>query len=285
MTEAEHKKNFKPLDIKEIFHDKNPSLARIIPGFVFRFLHRILRMDFTNEILYNFGYLKGVEFSKATIAFFNVTVDVNGRENLPEGDRHIFAANHPLGGFDAGLIYRELSNKYSHINILVNDILMNIKNMEGIFVPINKHGAQAMENVRRINAVFDSDAHVMTFPAGLVSRRTKGVIRDPLWNKNFITKSVQYKRDIVPIHVSGRNSNFFYNLSNIRKFLGIRANLEMFFLPNETYKHRNKHYVLNIGKPISYKVFDKRHTPAEWALKVQDHLYELPEDCNRQFSV
>ena len=144
MTEAEHKKNFKPLSIKEIFKEKNPEMARWIPGFIYRFLHRILRMDFTNEILYNYGYLKGIEFSRATIDYFNVTVEVKGRENLPDGGRNIIASNHPLGGFDAGLIFRELSNKYSHIRILVNDILMNIKNMDTVFVPINKHGSQAM---------------------------------------------------------------------------------------------------------------------------------------------
>lgn len=285
MNEAEHKKNFKPLDIKTIFYEKNPSMARIIPGFVYRFLHRILQMDITNEILYNYGYLQGVEFSKATIDFFNVTVDVNGRDNLPDEGRIIFASNHPLGGFDAGLIFRELSYKYRNIRILVNDILMNIKNMDSVFVPINKHGAQAMENVRRINEMFASDAQVFTFPAGLVSRRKKGIIRDSAWNKNFISKAVQYKRDIIPIHISGRNTNFFYNLSNFRKFFGIKANLEMFFLPKETYNHRNKHYEINIGKPIPYSTFDRRFTPAEWALKVQDHVYKLPEDCNRHFSV
>jgi len=284
MTEAEHKKNYKPLDVRDILKEKNPSAARVIPGFVYNFLNRILRMDFTNEILYNHGYKRGVEFSKSTIDFFNVTVDVNGRENLPEGGRYIFPANHPLGGFDGGLIFRELSNKYNKINVLVNDILMNVRNMEGTFIPINKHGAQASENVRRINEVFDSQAQVITFPAGLVSRRRKGIIRDPDWNKNFISKSIQYQRDIVPIHISGRNSDFFYNLANLRKFLRIKTNLEMFFLPNETYKHRNKHYTINIGRPIPYTTFTKAHSYKEWAKMVQDHVYCLPEDYMHPFS-
>ncbi|MBN1133021.1 MAG: glycerol acyltransferase [Bacteroidales bacterium] len=282
-TESEHKKNFKPLDIREIFYEKNPSLAPLIPGFIYRYLHRILRLDFINEILYNHGYKKDMDFYIATIELFNVTVDVKGRENLPSGGRYIFVSNHPLGGFDGGLIIRELGNKYPYIKVLVNDILMNIKNMEGIFVPINKHGAQALENVRRINEVFDSDAQILTFPAGLVSRRKKGIIRDPQWNKNFISKSVQYRRDVVPIHISGRNSDFFYNLSNLRKFLGIKANLEMFFLPNETFKHRNKHYIIHIGRPISFQTFNRRYVPGDWAIKVQEHVYNLPENYNVSF--
>ena len=156
--------------------------------------------------------------------------------------------------------------------------------MDGIFVPINKHGAQAVDNVRRINSIFESNEQVMSFPAGLVSRRRKGVIKDGEWQKSDITKARQTKRDLVPIHVSGRNSNFFYNLSNIRKFLGIKTNLEMFFLPNESYKHRNKHFVITFGKPIPYDTFDKRFTPKEWAQLVKDHTYSIPDDPQKGFS-
>jgi putative hemolysin len=125
----------------------------------------------------------------------------------------------------------------------------------------------------------------MTFPAGLVSRRTKGKIIDTQWHKSFVSKAVKYKRDVVPIHVSGRCSNFFYNLANLRKFLGIKANLEMFFLPRETFRHRNNHYKISVGKPISYKIFDKRYKALEWASKVKDHCYKLADDPDVTFVV
>ncbi len=285
MDEATHKKNFKPINIRNLFMDKNPSLARRIPGFVFRLLSRILRIDFANNsLLYPHGYKKNVDFARASIEALNVTLEVQGRGNLPEGSRYIFVANHPLGGFDGMMIISELYRTYPHMKVLVNDLLMNMKNMDGIFVSINKHGAQAMDNVRRINAIFESDEQVMSFPAGLVSRRKKGVIRDVEWQKSIITKARQTKRDIVPIHVSGRNSNFFYNLANIRKFLGIKANLEMLFLPNESVKHRNKHFVITFGKSIPYGTFDSRFSPKEWAEHVKNHTYSLAEDPNSKFS-
>jgi len=285
MDEATHKKNFKPIILKDLFMDKNPRIGRWIPGFIYRFFSRILRIDFMNDpILYNHGYKKDVEFARASIEAFNVTLDVKGREHLPEDGRFIFIANHPLGGFDGMMIISELSKSYPNLKVLVNDLLTNVKNMDGIFVPINKHGAQAMDNVRRINAIFESDLQVLSFPAGLVSRRKKRNIRDEPWQKSIITKAKQSKRDIVPIHVSGRCSNFFYNLANIRKFLKIKANLEMFFLPNETYKHRNKHFVITFGKAIPYQTFDKRKTPLQWAARVQDYTYSLVENPEGEFS-
>jgi putative hemolysin len=285
MDEATHKKNFKPINIRDLFREKNPAVARWIPGFVFRLLSRILRIDFMNSILYHHGFKKNVDFARASIEVFNVTLDVKGKENLPEEGRFMFVANHPLGGFDGMMIISELCRKYPNLKVLVNDLLMNVKNMDGIFVPINKHGSQATDNVRRINAIFESDQQVMSFPAGLVSRRSKGVIRDVEWQKSFISKARQTKRDVVPIHVSGRNSNFFYNLANLRKLLGIKANLEMFFLPNESYKHQHKHFVISFGKPIPYETFDTRHQPREWAGLVKEHTYSLAGDPFKDFSL
>lgn len=285
MDEATHKLNFKPINIRDLFMDKNPSLARWIPGFVYRFLSRILRIDFINDpILYHHGYKKNVDFARANIEVFNVSLEVKGRENLPREEKYIFVANHPLGGFDGMMIISELSHFYPQLKVLVNDLLTNAKNMDGIFIPINKHGAQAIENVRRINAIFESDEQVLSFPAGLVSRRRKGLIRDTEWQKSIITKARQTNRDVVPVHVSGRCSNFFYNLANVRRFLGIKTNLEMFFLLNESYKHRNKHFVITFGKTIPRDTFDKRFTPLEWAQKVKDHVYNIAENPGKEFS-
>jgi putative hemolysin len=285
MDEATHKKNFKPISIRDLFMNKNPKLGRWIPGFVYRFLSRMLRIDFMNDsILYNHGYKKNVDFARASIEAFNVSLDVTGHELLPDKGRFIFVANHPLGGFDGMMLISEISRKFPDLKVLANDLLSQIKNMDGIFVPINKHGAQATENVRRINAMFESDVQVMTFPAGLVSRRKKGIIKDTDWQKSIITKARQTKRDIIPIHVSGRCTNFFYNLSNFRKFIGIKANLEMFFLPNESYQHRNGHFIIIFGKPIPYQTFDRRYTPAEWANRVRDFTYTLADNPDNEFS-
>lgn len=285
MSVQEVNENFKPLNIKEIFKEKNPSMARWIPGFIYRYLHRALVLDEFNEILRLHGHKKDFEFASSAIEMFNVTVNVEGRENLPEGGPFIFVCNHPLGGFDGVLLIQQIGEHYQRkLNVLVNDILMNINNMDGVFVPINKHGAQAVENVKKIEAIFRSENHVLTFPAGLVSRRRKGVIRDTEWKKSFITKAVNFKRDVVPLHITGRCTNFFYNLAWLRKFLGIKSNIEMFYLPSETIKHKNSHYTITIGKPISFLTFDTRLRPLEWAARVKDHCYRLADDPGTTFS-
>ena len=263
------------LDIKKVFYSKNPKLARLIPGFIYRYLKRIIHQDYLNYILEKYGDKQDLDFIDANMVEFNVTIEVSGTEKLPRKGRFIFVSNHPLGGFDGLVILKVVSKYYSPLKFLVNDILMNIKNLGGLFLPINKHGKQGIESARTIEETYNSDTQVLTFPAGLVSRKIKGQIVDLVWQKNFIVKAVQHQRDVIPIHISGRNTNFFYRLANIRKALGIKSNIEMLYLVDETYKHHNKHLEVKFGKPISWQTFDKTKKPIEWAKWVKEKAYEL----------
>lgn len=272
--------NFKSFDVKEVIKEKNPKLAKIIPGFIIKYLKKVVHQDLINELIMNYGHLQGWDFSEAMIKRFNITINVEGEENLPKEGRFIFASNHPLGGFDGHIIMYLIGQRYGAYKFLVNDILMLLKNLNGVFIPVNKHGRQGVEFAKQIDAAYESDIQILTFPAGLVSRKIKGQVVDLPWQKSFITKAKQYKRDIIPIHISGCNSEFFYRLGNIRKKLGIKANIEMLYLIDETAKHENKTFTLKYGKPIPYTTFDSSKRPAEWAKWVKEQCYKL-DDVNK----
>ncbi|HYX06748.1 MAG TPA: 1-acyl-sn-glycerol-3-phosphate acyltransferase [Bacteroidales bacterium] len=263
------------IDIKEVIRSKNATLARVLPGFVIRYIQRIIHVDFINEMITKHGEKKGFTFIEAMIKEFNVSIRTFGEENIPSEGRYIFASNHPLGGFDGLVLLHVLKNHFPNMKFLVNDILMNIKNLEELFIPINKHGAHSRENARKIEEAYASNDQILTFPAGLVSRKIKGKIIDLEWKKNFINKAIVYKRDIIPVHFDGRNTDFFYNLAKLRKFLHIKSNLEMFYLSDETYKHKNKTISVTFGKPISWKTFDNSRKPSEWAEAIKNEVYNL----------
>ena len=184
-------------------------------------------------------------------------------------------ANHPLGGFDGMVLIHIIGKYFKNIKFLVNDILMNIFNIEEFFIPVNTFGSQSVEYVKRIEEEYASDAQILNFPAGLCSRKIKGRILDLEWKKSFINKAIKHKRNIIPLHFGGRNSNFFYNLANFRKFLGIKTNIELFFLPDELYTQKNKTILVKFGNPISYRTFNKSKTHKEWAKWVKDKAYAL----------
>lgn len=275
MKEATMSSAKKHVDIKKVFTEKSPKLAKWIPGFVFKYLRRVLHEDFTNYFLSKHGEKMDMEFVEASIEEFNVDISVEGEENIPKEGEFIFVSNHPLGGFDGLVIMKVIHRHFQNFRFLVNDILMNLPNLKGLFIPINKHGKQALEAARAIDSYFQSDFQILTFPAGLVSRKIKGQIVDLPWQKSFVNKAVKYQRDVIPMYITGRNTNFFYRLANFRKLIGIKANLEMLYLVDETYKHRNKKLTVKFGEPIPWTKFDKSRKPLEWAKWVKEQCYAL----------
>lgn len=276
--EEQESNTFKPIKIREVFAAKSPGLAKFMPGFVYRYLTRIIHIDFLNDFLKRNGHLKGIDFVDQVVTEFNVTEHIYGVENIPKEGRFIFASNHPLGGFDGMLLMRNINNNLGDLKALSNDILMNIPNLNPLFVPVNKHGGHSRDVAKALAETYQSNQQIMIFPSGLASRKVKGKIVDLDWKKHFITKAIQYKRDIIPVFIAGRNSNRFYRLAKFRKFFRIKWNLEMFFLPDETMKHRNTNVHIYFGKPLSYKMFDKTKTHKEWADYVKSLVYHLPEN-------
>jgi len=268
---------YKPqaIDVENVLYSKNPALKKVVPKFIVNYLKRIVHQDDINEFLRECSHLRDADMVGAFLSKFEIKFKVSGTENIPEKGRCIFVSNHPLGGLDGLVFIYELSKHFPDIKFPVNDILTNIENLSGILLPVNKHGSQGKEAARMIEDAYASDSQILYFPAGLCSRKKRGVIKDLIWHKSFISKAIQHKRDVVPAYFSGRNSNFFYNLANIRKFLGIKGNIEMLYLADEMFKQKGKEISLTFGKPIPWQTFDKSRSAPEWADWVKSKSYEL----------
>lgn len=275
MDDPQDKHEAGKIDVERILFSKNPALAKVVPGFIVNYLKRVVHQDDLNNFLRIYGHLKDSELIAAGLKHFEIRYNVSGTENIPEEGRYIFVSNHPLGGLDGLVFIYELSKHFPNIKFPVNDILTNIENLSGIFLPVNKHGAQGKNAARKIEEAYSSASQILYFPAGLCSRKKRGVIKDLQWHKSFISKAIQHKRDIVPAFFSGRNSDFFYNLSNLRKFLRIKANIEMLYLADEMFRQKDKEISLVFGKPVPWQTFDKSRSAPEWAEWVKSKSYEL----------
>lgn len=263
------------VDVEKVLIEKSAGGKHRLPRFIISYLKRIIHQDEINEFLKIHGDKYGQDFTNAALTYMNLKVNVVGFDKIPHDQRYTFASNHPLGGLDGIALLNLIALRYKNVKALSNDILMNIQNLSPFFIPINKHGGQSKAFIENINNTYNSDTPIAIFPAGLVSRRTNGVIEDVEWTKSFITKSVQFKRDIVPVHISGRVSNFFYNLANLRKLLRVKTNIEMLYLPNEMFKFKNKEITITFGEPVSYTKFTKDKSAVEWAKYIKEKVYKL----------
>jgi putative hemolysin len=271
------------IDIERIFRAKNPRLAKSIPRFIFRLLGRIIHQDEINSFMFTNKDRWGLDYCKAILDGFGVKSEVVNPPVLDPAKKYLVASNHPLGGMDGIALLYETGKVKKEVMFPVNDLLLNLPNLYELFIPVNKHGSNA-ENIKLFNDTFMSDVLILYFPAGLVSRKQNGIIKDVEWKKTFLSKAKASGRDIIPVYISGQNTKFFYNLARFRKKIGVKANIEMLFLPDEMYKYKNKVIKITYGRPIPISTFDKTRSDQEWALVLREHVYTLATDPLHQFN-
>lgn len=265
----------KLIDIRSLIASKSPKALKWIPGFIIRYLKRILHEDEINDFIEKNRDKHDAEFAHAIVDLFQVKIEMSGEENIPTSGPVIVVLNHPLGGLDAISFISEISKKRrTDLKFIVNDLLMNIKNLNGVFVGVNKHGKNKGQVRKNITSQFESDQMTCIFPAGLVSRKIKGEIVDLEWKKTFMTYGEKLGNPIVPIHVTGQLSPFFYRLAKVRAFFRIKTNIEMLYLSDEMFRYKNKTIRFTIGKPIYAEQipFKREKDKIQY---VKDQLYAL----------
>lgn len=267
-------------DIRAILKSKAPN-ARV-PDFLIRYLERIAHVKQMNAFLRKHPDLQDYDFIDLVIKEeLGCSASIDGMENIPSGSTPlIFVSNHPLGGLDgmiiAQMIHQSRTNQ-RELKVIVNDLLMNMKPLAGLWAPVGKVGKLSREQALEQQRMWESETDVLTFPAGACSRlqrlNGKWLICDLEWQKNFIQRAREYKRDVVPIYFEGQNSRFFYALAYMRKLLHIKINIEMLYLVDEMYGAYGKHFKVHVLPPIPYTTFDNSRTPKQWAQYVKSIVY------------
>ena len=263
------------IDVDNVLRTRLPKHYRYIPRFVVRWLERTICQGRLNTILEKMADKNSVDAATAALDEMGITVMASGLDKLPDG-RYMFVSNHPLGGLDGLALISLLGNRYEHkIKFLVNDLLMAVTPLRGVFLPVNKYGHQSREAAVEIRSSLEGDNQLITFPAGLCSRmQPDGSIADLPWQKAAVVHAVNYQRDIVPIYFDARNSRFFYRFAKWRKRLGIKFNIELIFLPKEMLKQSGSNLHFVVGQPIPWSSLDA-HAPKREATRIRDIVYSM----------
>jgi len=239
------------IHVEAILEAKAPRLARHLPKFAVRWLCRTIHQEELNHLLTAYRDLPPREFIRACFRYWNVTYSVEGLDALDPRGRYLFASNHPFGGMDGMMLAERLIDRFGDARVVVNDLLMHLDPLRPLWVPVNKHGSQNADYARRFDEAFYGELPVLTFPAGLCSRRRNGEVRDPEWKTSFVKRAYAAQRQIVPVFVEGQLSDFFYRLARLREMAGLKFNIEMLYLPDEMFSQHGRHFRIVVGEPIS----------------------------------
>lgn len=261
------------LDLRAIVRARlSPRARRLLPGFLFSPLERLVCQRQLNAVLRDAWPAEGCAFARRALELLGVSLRTEGLESLPEG-RYLFASNHPLGGLDGLALIAAIGSRFGDDNVRfpVNDLLMNVRPMEGVFVPVNKYSLQGRAEALGLGAVFASGNQVAIFPAGLVSRLgDDGRVADLEWKKTFAAKALESGRGVVPVRIEALNRRRFYRLARLRKKLGLKVNLEQALLPSELCHSQGMEILIRFGKPESAESLRERfRTPAAIARHVR----------------
>lgn len=271
-------------EIPAILRQKAPGVR--IPSFLVRYLERITHVEQMNRFLRNHPQERNYDFIRLVLnEELQCTASIEGTENIPQDKRPvIFVSNHPLGGLDGMIIAQMIHDTRIAqgkdtlpLRVIVNDLLMYMEPIADLWVPVSKISGQSREYARQYQAAWEKEQDMLTFPAGACSRKQKKngkwVIEDLEWQKSFVQKAIQYKRDVVPIYFDGHNSEFFYRLAYWRKKLGIKLNIEMLYLVDEMYGAHGQHFTVHVLPPVPYTTFDQSRTPKQWAEYIKNIVY------------
>ena len=264
------------LDLNEIL---GPKMARKLPGFVKRFFARRLHLKQINDCIMKAEHYAGVGFFDEALDYVGITYRVRGEENLDLSKKYLFACNHPLGGPEAliiGSIFRRIYGE--GFKVPSNKLLYNMKPLQEFFIPVSVGGKQGREIADNIAKMFESDQQTLVFPAGLCAKSIKGVVTEMPWKKMFVAQARKYERDVVPVHISGHNSKWYFFLSWLSRTLKLKFNLGMIFLVDELFKQKGNEFIITFGQPIPYSTFDKTKTDLQWADHVKNIVKNLASD-------
>ena len=263
------------IDVGQILESKAPRLKRYIPRAVINWLRGIIQEDFLNNAIGNFGDKPPMEFIRGAFGLLDIERSVEGFENIDPEGRYIFASNHPFGGMDGMMLAEAIGSRLGDVRVVINDLLMYMEPLRPIWLPVNKHGRQNTAYARRMREAFEGPLPILTFPAGLCSRRKKGVVADLEWRKNFIKQAHSTDRQVVPVYVEGCLSDRFYNISNLRTKLGIKFNIEMILLVDEMVRQKGQTFTLRFGKPISTEELSAIGSVEDQVAFIRKKVYEM----------
>ena len=220
--------------------------------------------------------LKGIDFVKAVLNYFNFKVHKNEKNfrNIPSKGRAIIVANHPIGSLDGLALLQEVYKVRKDVKIMANSWLEIITHIKELVLSVNNVEKNTLRtNIKKIYDLLESEGALIIFPAGEVSRFKffKG-IRDTDWNSGFVRFAKIVKAPIIPIYLKGRNSFWFYFLSYIH------YNLSSLWLIREMMKQKNKSITMTVGEAIPFKSYeDNTKSTVAIAQLFKKHLYQIPK--------
>lgn len=246
-----------------------------------RGLNRLLRAQCFADFGQRYPHLLGLDFVEQALEYFDFTFKVRDRERarIPASGRVVIVANHPIGSLDGLALLHLVSSIRTDVKVVANDLLAAIAPLEALLLPVNNlQGGTPRRQLRRLREHLQAEGALIIFPAGEVSRLGPAGIRDGAWQSGFVSLARATRSPVLPVHVGGRNSLFFYGLSALAR------PLSTLWLVREMFHQRHNVVEVRLGRPVPWEHYSAiQGSPKHLARLFRRHVYRLPRDARPVF--
>ncbi|WP_192456527.1 lysophospholipid acyltransferase family protein [Musicola keenii] len=220
-----------------------------------------------------YPHLKGLDLVEQILDYFHLNCEMTdgALENIPSRGPVVLVSNHPIGSLDGLALLRAVATVRPDVRIVASQLLSYVEPLKKLFFAVDNFSNRTRrQQITAIQEHLSNDGAVILFPAGEVSRMSLKGIRDSHWHSGFIRLAAKARAPIVPIHVSGRNSNLFY-LSSL-----IYRPLSTLLLVREMFRQQGNRLRIRIGAQIPYATWSQGEwSPNDLAARFRRHVYRL----------
>ena len=211
-------KELHPID--QIIEERCPKLMRnkFFWSLVRPTIYKVFKYQTAKNITDDISNKSGYGCFEYLTNLLNFNLEIKNLNNIPKKGPIILAGNHPTGLTDGIVMFEVLKDRRPDYTLYANiDMIKLSKGFEDIIIPVdwnekNKTAQKSREILKRTKMTLNKGNCLLVFPSSRLSKRVGLKLIERPWLNTIIKLSKKYNAPIIPFHMTGHNSLFYYFL-------------------------------------------------------------------------
>ena len=238
--------------IDEIIEERCPKLMsnKFLWSVIKPTIFKIFKYQTAKNITDDISDISGFECFNYLTNLLKFNLDIRNIELVPKYGPIILAGNHPTGLTDGIVMFEVMKERRPDYTLYANiDMIKLSKGFEDIIIPVdwnddNKNIGKSKEILKRTKETLNEGKCLLVFPSSRLSKRKGFKLFERPWLNTVVKLSKKYNAPIVPFHMDGHNSLFYYFLDIFNEEL---KNISLF---NELVNKEAFKYTITFGHQI-----------------------------------
>ena len=258
--------------IDEIIEERCPKLMsnKYLWSVIKPTIFKIFKYQTAKKITDDISNISGFECFTYLTNLLKFNLDIRNIELVPEHGPIILAGNHPTGLTDGIVMFEVMKDRRPDYTLYANiDMIKLSKGFEDIIIPVdwnddNKNIGKSKEILKRTKETLNEGKCLLVFPSSRLSKRKGFKLFERPWLNTIVKLSKKYNPPIIPIHMDGQNSLFYYFLDIFNEEL---KNISLF---SELVNKEEFKYTITFGRQID--PLDINGDIDKETLRIQNHV-------------